>query len=97
MREAFCRRARTCNRRARRAGVRGSVRWHDVQQAWIECNDKCVYCKQPLSWKKFHLDHVIPLDRGGPNNGSNIACACETCDWDKSNMLIEEWKEKRGW
>lgn len=38
---------------------------------------------------KIHLDHVIPLNKGGTNDTSNIQLLCETCNLKKSDHIIK--------
>lgn len=63
---------------------------------------KCYYCGVRVGWGsgvKSHVDHYIPLSRGGRNLASNIVIACESCNLRKgaklpcefhSNILIEK-------
>ena len=46
---------------------------------------KCAICKLTLT--KFHMDHIIPISRGGPNMDANIQLTCPTCNLQKSNKL----------
>ncbi len=43
----------------------------------------CYYCKTPLG-KSWHLDHKIPLSKGGSNWPSNLCCACPNCNLRKN-------------
>jgi hypothetical protein len=50
----------------------------------------CQYCgatEGPL-----HLDHVIPIARGGTNDPNNLTTACETCNTSKGSKLPDEWR-----
>ena len=51
----------------------------------------CVYCG---ATKKVEVDHVIPLDRGGPHSIGNLAPACSRCNRSKSNLFITEWRKR---
>lgn len=48
---------------------------------------RCAYCGGPYE----HVDHVIPLSRGGTAWASNLRPACIHCNTSKSNKLLEEW------
>ena len=58
-------------------------------------NWKCVYCGCRVSFypekfggKKAHIDHIIPLSRGGnPKCEKNLVLSCETCNIKKSNEI----------
>lgn len=45
---------------------------------------KCVYCKIDIS-KKYHIEHLIPLSKGGSNLITNLALACPNCNLSKGN------------
>lgn len=49
----------------------------------------CAYCLE-LPWK--HLDHVIPLSRGGRHAIGNLLPACQPCNQSKGPKLLAEWK-----
>jgi 5-methylcytosine-specific restriction endonuclease McrA len=43
---------------------------------------RCAYCSKSIR-KGYHVDHVIPLARGGSNWITNIAMACARCNTSK--------------
>jgi 5-methylcytosine-specific restriction endonuclease McrA len=53
----------------------------------------CIYCGQPSA----HIDHIIPLSRGGTHSIGNLAPACQWCNLSKSSKFIMEWKKGRKW
>ena len=49
----------------------------------------CAYCKKrPIE----HLDHVIPLARGGSHGIGNLLPACQPCNQSKNKKLLSEWR-----
>ena len=52
----------------------------------------CVYCGSPAE----HLDHVIPIARGGKHSIGNLAPACAFCNMSKGAKLVSEWKHWRN-
>jgi 5-methylcytosine-specific restriction endonuclease McrA len=40
---------------------------------------------------KYHVDHVVPLSRGGSDGPENIVISCPRCNCSKSSKLPEEW------
>jgi hypothetical protein len=46
----------------------------------------CAYCDCELG-KEFHIDHVIPLARGGRDHPSNMVKACVKCNMRKGAKL----------
>ena len=51
-----------------------------ARQKWI-----CKTCTKTLS-ADFHVDHIIPLFKGGDNNIENLQALCPTCHMLKSAM-----------
>jgi len=47
------------------------------------------YCKDD-----YHEDHLIPLNRGGHNDITNIVISCPSCNQSKCDHLPEEWAGK---
>lgn len=43
----------------------------------------CVYCRIELV--KFHVDHIVPLAKGGTNTDDNIQLLCPTCNRKKGS------------
>ncbi len=48
---------------------------------------RCAYCGGPYE----HLDHVIPLSRGGTNWPANLRPACAPCNMQKHTRKLSEW------
>lgn len=51
----------------------------------------CAYCDCELG-DKYHLDHIVPIVRGGTNERSNLCLACPFCNLSKGGKLLEEWE-----
>ena len=49
--------------------------------------EKCTYCGDESG--PFHLDHVVPLSRGGGNIYGNLVVACAKCNVAKGDKLLE--------
>jgi 5-methylcytosine-specific restriction endonuclease McrA len=49
----------------------------------------CAYCGAISK----HIDHVIPLSRGGTHSIGNMVGACASCNLSKSVKFITEWKK----
>ena len=43
-----------------------------------------------MDGKSYHLDHIIPKNRGGPNTLDNCNIACREANQAKGNLLYEE-------
>lgn len=73
-RAAFCR-----NRKALKRTAEGSHTAEDIKRIYKAQNGKCACCKTKVG-KKYHVDHVIPLARGGSNWASNLQVLCPNCN-----------------
>jgi len=51
----------------------------------------CAYCAAPSE----HIDHVIPLSRGGTHSIGNLTGACASCNLSKGAKFITEWKKEK--
>lgn len=42
---------------------------------------------QSLQGATFHIEHIVPLIRGGQTDASNLALACPSCNLHKGNRV----------
>jgi len=77
-------------RRAIKAGAPGTHDASDIADLYEMQAGRCAYCGVSLS-DGYHVDHVVPLSRGGANSPDNLALACVFCNCSKSGQLLEEW------
>jgi hypothetical protein len=56
----------------------------------LRAGNRCEYCRmsQSLQGATFHLEHVVPVSRGGESDLENLALACPSCNLHKSDRLI---------
>lgn len=54
---------------------------------------KCEYCGKDCT-DNYHIDHKLPLYRGGKNNIENLAFCCPKCNWSKGKKTAEEYIDK---
>ena len=85
------RRCQLARVRAWRLGVRGKYYPSDVARLKRLQDNRCAYCQRPLI--VFHVDHKIPLSRGGENRPPNLQLLCPTCNAAKGAMTDEEFRE----
>lgn len=76
--------------------VEGSFTPSDIRTLYDEQEGRCAYCGITLHGQ-YHIDHLIPVSRGGTNNPENLRLACPSCNLSKAARLIEEWELVRGW
>lgn len=53
-------------------------------------DSRCAYCAAP--WE--HIDHVVPLVKGGLHSASNVVPACASCNLSKGSLNLKEWLAK---
>lgn len=84
--------ARNANRRRRavRKKVGGSFTKEDLDRILSNQNNKCTACSITLDDTK-HLDHIMPVCKGGTNDPENLQWLCQTCNNMKGGKLPEEW------
>lgn len=85
--------ARYHKRRARKLGNGGTYAAQDIQRIYEAQRGRCYYCRAKFGNGKYayHIDHVIPLSRGGSNGSDNIVIACPLCNLSKGDKLLHEW------
>ena len=52
----------------------------------------CFYCG---ATERIEADHIIPVSRGGATSVGNLISACRSCNAQKSNMFITEWRYRK--
>lgn len=52
---------------------------------------RCYLCKKSLTVKELHMEHRIPISRGGSNWPANLAPACAPCNLAKGNKTEKEY------
>lgn len=50
----------------------------------------CAYCGKTFSEHRLTRDHIIPSSRGGEDKWTNVVSACEKCNHQKDDRLLEE-------
>jgi 5-methylcytosine-specific restriction endonuclease McrA len=81
--------ARNAARRARKkAASIYLVTDKDIRQIMSK---PCFYCGADSN----HLDHVVPLYRGGTHSIGNLVAACQNCNLSKGKKLLSEWRYRK--
>jgi 5-methylcytosine-specific restriction endonuclease McrA len=78
------------NRRARQRNAPGSHTAADVVAQYLRQHGCCYWCAAKVG-KGYHVDHVIPLAKGGSNGSDNLVIACPSCNRKKSDKLPQEF------
>lgn len=58
---------------------------------------KCAACRESITTGKRHLDHIVPVSRGGEHADKNMQLLCQTCNLNKSSKPPEVFMRERGY
>ena len=86
-------RAIVARRRSLLAGAEGRYTKADISAMKLKQGNLCACCHDALT--DYHVDHVIPLTKGGTNWPDNLQLLCPTCNRSKGNKLPHEFIEYR--
>ncbi len=87
---------RSIVRKEREAGGR-EISVDDVNYLMNRYSRRCAYCDVALG-SDFHVDHVLPVAKGGSNELNNLAVCCPKCNLAKHAKTVQEfyaWMELR--
>lgn len=85
--------------KAAKRGAEGSHTGKDVTAIFDKQRGLCANCKKKLfksGAKKYHVDHVVPLSKGGSNWPSNLQCLCPRCNMSKGAKDPLDWANENG-
>jgi 5-methylcytosine-specific restriction endonuclease McrA len=83
-------RAMSARRQAALLGAEGKCDGEALRQMYDQQQGLCAYCETVL-FGDFHVDHMMPLSRGGSNNWDNLAITCPKCNLSKGAKTAEEF------
>lgn len=61
-----------------------------VVELYLQQSGRCAYCQNQLG-VGFHVEHRLPVSRGGTHARENLCCACPTCNLRKGTRTEEEF------
>jgi 5-methylcytosine-specific restriction endonuclease McrA len=80
----------------RKAQMRNSVAiqvsGQEIKARFAEFNHRCAYCGADGD---LHIEHVVPISRGGGHALGNIVPACESCNYSKRDHDPEAWYRRQ--
>lgn len=84
------------NYRARRRGAEGSHSVADIAALLTRQRGRCAECGVAFRETGFHVDHIVPVSKGGGNGRRNLQLLCPGCNRSKGAKLPEDWARTRG-
>lgn len=52
--------------------------------------EPCNYCGEYFEGQ-MHIDHVVPIAKGGQHTLDNLVSACKPCNLSKADKLLDDW------
>lgn len=80
----------------RRSGKTGRLPQGTVAKLFKLQRGRCAACKGKLP-KNYHVDHVMPIMKGGKHKKDNVQLLCPTCNTRKSAKLPEAFMRELGY
>ena len=81
------------NTKAQRKAVPGKHTADDVAKLRVRQDGKCAMCKCGLEGDG-HIDHIIPVSKGGTNFVGNIQLLCAQCNLRKKVLMPIEYRHR---
>lgn len=88
-------RANWRNMRALRVNALGKHNHEDIGRIKENQKGKCYYCGD--NPQEIHIDHVIPLVKGGSNYSYNLVVSCRPCNQKKKDKCPWIWSKRLYW
>ena len=91
-----CRTVYENKRKTCKSGAGGSFSLQDVNNMFVAQNGQCVLCKDLLvkvsghrgKTQRFHIDHIIPICKGGTSGTENLQLLCPKCNRQKGRKIL---------
>lgn len=78
-------------RRARIAGNGGRFTLADIEELMVQQKGRCLFCSEPFGDEPIHIDHWMPVSKGGSSNPDNLALLHQSCNGRKGARLPSEF------
>jgi hypothetical protein len=78
---------------------RRSLSWRKRAQVLLRDHSRCRLCgATPASDPaiKLHVDHIVPVSKGGASSLANLQTLCEQCNLGKSNVVVARAGRRRS-
>lgn len=83
-------------RQNRRARGEKRLSPEEVERIVALQKGKCAICKSKLEKTGRHIDHIVPITKGGTSHPHNIQMLCPTCNRKKSNADPIDYMQRIG-
>ena len=83
------------------AGRRATARYlrRRRERTFERSDGRCYLCRAPIDLATFHVDHRVPVSRGGVDDERNRIAACRSCNqrkWVRTASEFLAWLRARG-
>lgn len=69
-------------------------RWHKIRNAYIAKHPLCEHCQVTgRVTPAAEVDHIVPLERGGTHDETNLQALCKPCHSSKTAREDERWRK----
>lgn len=82
-------------RRAREQGALGEYTNHDIENLMHMQRAMCAECRKGIN-TGYHVDHIMPLSKGGSNYPHNLQLLCPSCNCSKHAKDPVDWAQQNG-
>ena len=89
-------RATLHNKRARKRRNGGKLSPDILSRLFFLQKGKCAICKKKIKMFGSHVDHIVPVARGGKNTDSNVQLTCSKCNLKKGSKDPIEFMQSLG-
>lgn len=89
------RRIAQSSRRARKLNAGGKHTAADIRELFTLQKGKCPICKASIK-EGYHIDHIMPLSKGGNNDRLNIQLLCAPCNLQKNAKHPIDFMQSKG-
>jgi 5-methylcytosine-specific restriction endonuclease McrA len=76
-----------------RDSVAVQVEAKQLRARFAQFDHCCAYCG--VSGEDLHIEHVVPISKGGPHALGNIIPACQRCNFSKRDHDAESWYRRQ--
>lgn len=83
--------ANHCKRKARERGADvNDPKINALIRSWrMDEEFECSYCKVTFPIKMLHVDHIIPISKGGKHSCDNVCRSCSPCNIRKRDKILK--------